>query len=540
MKRLSYLAAMSSISLALIGCGSSSDGNHNEPAALTKKNVILMITDGASDGAWDLASFWTDGALLNNTFPYNELDTRYAMATYALNGNDAPDTSETCSATEYAEGFGYVAASAADDTSSDDRSMGTYESLGFEDVTATHEKCLNPEEGKMCVTHPYGDTVVTLYGSFTDLIFKGYSYINKNYTDSAASGTAIATGWSTYNGAISMDNCGKELKIITQYAKEQGMATGIVSSVQFSHATPAVFGARNSSRSNTDVIGSDMLANGYADLIMGAGHPEYDSDGKQREASFNYIKQESWEALQAGELAPVGSNAAWALIDAKSDFEALANGTASDEMLNAPLFGLARNSRTLQQKRNACSDVGTAFACPMNDNVPDLSTMSKGALNYLSQNENGFFLMIEGGAVDWAAHANDTARIIEEQVDFNNAVAEVFSWVEENSSWEETLLIVTTDHGNSYVLGNNSDSEMYAPVEITAKETMPSSVKYYSGSHTNELVRLYAKGNGSDKFANYVIGKDESYAKRYRHNGADGSYFQNKHIFNVVKEVIEE
>ena len=62
-----------------------------------------------------------------------------------------------------------------------------------------------------------------------------------------------------------------------------------------------------------------------------------------------------------------------------------------------------------------------------------------------------------GLSVDWAAHGNDTARIIEEQIDFNAAVKSVYEWIEENSSWDETLLIVTTDHGNAFVLGSDSE-----------------------------------------------------------------------------------
>ena len=86
----------------------------------------------------------------------------------------------------------------------------------------------------------------------------------------------------------------------------------------------------------------------------------------------------------------------------------------------------------------AANPSGVAF----NPNVPSLETMTRGALAYLSQDPNGFFVMIEGGAVDWAAHANNTARIIEEQVDFNRSVAAVVEWVEQNSSWDETLVIV--------------------------------------------------------------------------------------------------
>ncbi|WP_112477913.1 alkaline phosphatase [Vibrio variabilis] len=210
--------------------------------------------------------------------------------------------------------------------------------------------------------------------------------------------------------------------------------------------------------------------------------------------------------------------------------------------MTGPLLAIVQSAYTAQQGRTTCSDNPSlndiAFACPKLSNIPDLATMSKGALNYLSQNQNGFFLAIEGGAVDWAAHANDTARIIEEQVDFNNAVKTVFEWVETNSSWDETLLIVTTDHGNAFVLGESSDSAIYAGVENAGIGQMPN-VRYYSGAHTNELVRLYAKGNGAERFAEYVIGNDENYASRYRHSGTTGEYVQNKHIFNVVKDVIE-
>ena len=65
-------------------------------------------------------------------------------------------------------------------------------------------------------------------------------------------------------------------------------------------------------------------------------------------------------------------------------------------------------------------------------------------------------------------------------------------------------------------------------------------VKYFSGSHTDELGRLYAKGNGSELFAKHVIGTDSNSLERYRDTGTDGDYFQSKHIFDVVKEVVSE
>ncbi len=534
------LSAIFVSSLFVGGCSSDDDNKTTNNEVKKTKNVIVMIADGASDGAWDIANFWKNGqVLLNDSYPFNEIDTRYAMATYALNSNSTPDTSAECDADTYADGFSYVPTKAINETPTDEMTYGAFTSLGIGDFTKTHELCLNPEEGKACFLYPYGDLVVTMYAPHIALTFEGYSYLNTNYTDSAASATAIATGKSTYNGAISVDNCGKPLSPITEYVKSLGMSTGILSTVPLSHATPAAFGAQNLSRGNTSKIGSDMLTNGYADLIMAAGHPMYDENGVAvTDAKYTYITEEGWNQLQAGTLKPEGNEQAWTFFDSKADFAALANGSASSEMLNGPLIGLFQNIETLQQKRACTSgDFNVAYSCPQLTNVPDLATMSKGALNYLSQNENGFFMMIEGGAVDWAAHNNETARIIEEQVDFNDAVTAVYEWVEENSNWDETLLIITTDHGNSFVLGSASDQALYSPVDMVSKETMPE-VKYYSGQHTNELVRLYVKGNGSELFSQHVIGTDEDYPNRYRHTGADGSYFQNKHIFDVVKEAI--
>ncbi|MPW36672.1 alkaline phosphatase [Vibrio sp. B1Z05] len=493
----STLAISIAAALLLSGCQSESSSDEANDQVNKTKNVILMISDGASDGAWDIASFWQHGELLNDTYPFNELDTRYAMTTYALNGNSVPDESDSCDPDQYAEGFGYNPEKAADDTLIE-----------------------------------------------SDKVFAGYDYINTNYTDSAASGSAIATGQSTYNGGLAVNNCGVPQKQITEYAHEHGLSTGIISSVMFSHATPAAFAANNISRNNYHEIASSMLKNGHADLIIGSGHPLYDGDGqKLAEADYNfrYISEDDWNELQAGTLTSATSETPWTFIETKDSFDQLAQGIASDEIMNGPLLGIFQTGWTTQYNRT-CEDESlreTAFACPELATVPDLGTMSVGALNYLSQNENGFFAMIEGGAVDWAAHGKDTAGIIEEQVDFHDAVKDVFDWVEANSNWEETLLIVTTDHGNAYVLGETSDSAIYAGVENPGAEKMPT-VAYYSGSHTNELVRFYAKGNGADKFSEYVIGTDESYAERYRHTGATGDYFQNNHLFHAIKDIFEE
>src|SRR5690606_21335892 len=105
----------------------------------------------------------------------------------------------------------------------------------------------------------------------------------------------------------------------------------------------------------------------------------------------------------------------------------------------------------------------------------------------------------EGGAVDWAAHANNLPRLIEEQMDFNHAVAAVVDWVEANSSWDETLVIVTTDHGNGLIQGPDSDVNAYSPIINQGAGALPL-VRWNSDTHTRELVPVYAQGAGADYF----------------------------------------
>ncbi|WP_413113512.1 alkaline phosphatase [Thaumasiovibrio sp. DFM-14] len=489
------LGMVLAIAVALLsGCNSNSDNKSPDDQAPKAKNIILMISDGASDGAWDVSSYWSHGASLNNIAPYEQIDQRLAMTTFPLNVNSAP---VSCDEEEFQEAS-YEAQKAWDDSIIDE-------------VDGNYRRP-----------------------------FQGYSYINKNDTDSAAAGTALATGRKTYNNAISVDYCGQPLDTITQIAKKNGRSTGIVTSVQFNHATPATFGAHHVSRNAYAQLGTIMLTNGMADLIMGAGHPEFDSNGKPRvDNNHKYIAEADWGMLKNNAMFPVGSDQPWTLIESKDTFTQLANNTAPQEVMTGPLFGLVQNDSTLQQGRGNCSDEqkATAFGCPFIANQPSLKTMTQGALNYLNQNDNGFFLMVEGGAVDWAAHGNDTARIIEEQIDFNNAVQAVSDWVESESSWDETLLIVTTDHGNSYVLGGASDQVAYAAVDNPGKHTMPE-VKYYSGSHTNELVRLYMRGAGANTIVDYIDGSDPDYVENYNHIGANGDYVDNTNVFDVMKALI--
>jgi len=339
-----------------------------------------------------------------------------------------------------------------------------------------------------------------------------FNWAKNTPTDSAAAGSAMATGTKINNGALNVDPAGNELKTMSELAHETGRSAGVVASVQYNHATPASYAVSNPSRNAYIEIGDDMLNADYLDVVMGAGHPMYNDDGNERSASYDYIAEDTYNAVSNGETD-------WDFIDTKSDFEALASASMDSDKV----FGLAPVATTLQQNRSGDSTDTLPGDVPFNDNVPDLATMSQGALNVLGQDDDGFHLMIEGGAIDWTGHANQTTRNIEETQDFNKAVDAVVDWVETNSSWDDTLLVVTADHETGYLGGAEDDPNF---TEMTGEAGKLPTVGWSSGDHTNHLVPYFFKGAGSDAIMNSAIGTDE----------VRGDYIANTTVANLFKD----
>lgn len=487
-------------------------GTHHAPRA---RNVILMINDGAGWGTWDAAAYWQYGS--REGTPYAGFPVKYAMTTYPLNNEDSPT---------------------------------------HDDVSR-----VNYDAGKAWDTRPSDEP---------GLPFEAYEYLDDDATDSAASGTAMASGIKTYQNAINVDNHGRPVEFITLLARAQGRATGVVTSVPFSHATPAAFGASSPSRKEYHGIARQMLHDGKLDLIIGTGGPGYNANGtpcaalarnetdKGCDEPHEFMAESDWRRLTLGRITPAGASQPWKLIRKKHDFEALASGRLQHD---GPLLGLPEvaGNGTLQQGRQG-HITGVDRHNPSGDafvkTVPTLRTMTEGALHYLGRKPNGFFMMVEGGATDRAAHTSDACkdkrgwnaaynpdckgvqrgRLIEETADFNDAVAAVVAWVERHSSWDETLLIVTTDHDNSMPYGPDADRIPFQPVKNNGKGRMPGFSLRPTGDHSNALVPLWARGRGSEGFARRVRGRDGNYA---RHVGlSDGSHVDNTDVHAVMKAAL--
>jgi len=270
-----------------------------------------------------------------------------------------------------------------------------------------------------------------------------------------------------------------------------------------------------------------MLSAPYLDVIMGTGHPEFDDEGRSAKKKADYVGgPATWQQLKAGT-----HPARWRLVQTKAEFEALAAAAPPDAK---KVLGVPQVYATLQQARGKYHKEDTPFSQPLNATVPSLATMSRAAINVLAQEPKGFYLMIEGGAVDWANHANQPARMIEEQIDFHRAIQAVADWVGSHGGWGETLVICTADHETGLLWGEKSNSIPFDPLTNRGKGVIPG-MRHNSLSHTNSLVPLVARGAGCERFAGLVRARD---AEAASHWAFSGQYVDNTDVFTVMQAAV--
>lgn len=356
-------------------------------------------------------------------------------------------------------------------------------------------------------------------------MWSSFNYQNAGATDSASAATAMYTGVKNYDGQVNWSTTGQPLTTFFELAGQAGKAVGAVSSVEFSHATPAAVVSHNSSRNNYAAIANEAIynTNSNVTVLMGAGHPLYNDSGVLRTSGINYSYvggQTTWNDITDAD----GANG-FAFVDTTAGFEALANGSMNVDKV----IGVARAATTLQQGRS--NPVGNFD--PLNTNVPTLSTMTKAALNVLDNDTDGFAVMIEGGAIDWAGHANQLDRTIEEQKDFNASVQSVVDYLNAGTNgndWSNTLLIVTADHETGGLWGA---ANSFTQVGDNGDGVLPTA-GYASTNHTNALVPLYAKGAGADLFLTAIAGTDSQVATQYGVDAAFNQYVDNTSVYGVM------
>jgi|GEM_PF-15901 len=270
----------------------------------------------------------------------------------------------------------------------------------------------------------------TLNMNFFPVIGMQTTHAEDRYiTGSAASATALATGYKTSIGTISMNSAhNMDYTTMAEMAKAKGMKVGIVSSVSIDHATPAAFYAHTSSRNNYEDIGN-FLANSGFDYFAG-GNIRFNKYGSSVKESSS-IELEDLAGFQS-----LISSKGYTYVSDKATFDAL---TSTSGKVFATL-----------NKLNTYTSDGSAMPYQIDihlqDNDNDKITLAdfteKGI--ELLDNEDGFFMMVEGGKVDWACHANDAVSAIYDMIAFDDAIGKAIEFY--NDHKDETLIIVTGDH----------------------------------------------------------------------------------------------
>ncbi|NJO89525.1 MAG: alkaline phosphatase, partial [Chloroflexia bacterium] len=233
-------------------------------------------------------------------------------------------------------------------------------------------------------------------------------------TDSAAASSSWGGGKRVPNGKLNINSDGSYNKPILQKFKETGKSVGCVTTVPITHATPAGFCVNMKHRNMQDKIASNYLELKF-NVMMGGGLEYF--DGTKREDKKDIF----------GDFVSAG----FQVVKSKAEMENSVKGK--------PVIGVFYED-------------GLPYDLDLNNNtelknkIPTLAEMTKKAISLMSDNSEGFVLQVEGGKVDWAAHANDASALIYDQIAFDNAVSEAIKFAEGRN---DTLVIITTDHGNS-------------------------------------------------------------------------------------------
>jgi alkaline phosphatase len=328
--------------------------------------------------------------------------------------------------------------------------------------------------------------------------FAGYEWNRATAPDSANTMSAMMTGAKTYNNAVNVDGNGNPLFSVPELAASLGKAAGVVSTVQFSDATPSAGGgAHNIARGNSQAIAQEMFAAGVLDVIAGTGNPDYDDDGDPVSVPRHaWIGEDLWNALKDDSFRSADGEG-WTLLQNRADIQAAGTGTPTDERLAmiVQAFTGANYYRSGDDPANE-----DPFTAPRLQTSPTLTELSQAALNRLNADPDGLYLTIEAGAVDRAMHDNNFGRMIEEYIEFDQAVRFVLDWIdspESRVSWDDTLLIVTADHDH-LLFGPEGETIPYQAVQADRDGDGVPEYQWFDNSHSNQPIPLHAYGAGAE------------------------------------------
>lgn len=291
----------------------------------------------------------------------------------------------------------------------------------------------------------------SVFARFKEIGLQQTSSAKEKVTDSAASGTALATGTKTYNGAVGIDTSLTPHQSIAELTASLGWSTGVVATSTISHATPACFYAHVEQRGMEDEIAFQLLSS-EIDFFAGGGLARFIA----RADSTNILPL----AAEKGFLVDTSQLAAAGTLDANQKYGFLLAMGGMPPMIQG-----------------------------RGDFLPDATKL---AISHLSQNPEGFFLLVEGSQIDWAGHANNTDYLVGEMLDFEKTIAAALDYAEKDGN---TLVVVTADHETGgFTLSAKTTPGIpyanYAEIGPTFATTV----------HSATLIPVFAYGPGAENF----------------------------------------
>lgn len=302
--------------------------------------------------------------------------------------------------------------------------------MGVNQVNVT-EMYLAEQEGRIGIKP-------LLFASFPVAGFATTFSATNSVTDSSAAGTALSTGAKTYNGAIGMDDNKNVLQTVAEKAKKAGKKVGVTTSVSVDHATPAAFYAHQPNRNMYYEIALDLPKANF-DFYAGGGFlkPTTTADKKEAPSIF-----------------PIIEEAGYTIARGLDEYKA----KAADAQ-----------KMVLIQKEGA-DPSSLPYAIDHKDGDLTLAEITESAISFLTKGSNkGFFLMVEGGKIDWACHGNDPATVFEEVIDMDNAVKVAYEFYKKHP--KETLIVITADHETGGLGLGTSKYELHLKSLVNQKQS---------------------------------------------------------------------
>jgi alkaline phosphatase len=414
-----------------------------------KKNVILMIFDGM------------DWQTTRNAAIYNERRVSYSEG----RGTGTHFQNYTANGTTQ---YGCMCVAPHNDGTDSDVDTQTIANPG-----GKHPGGYNVAKGGAFPWSPPNKDIYYLTGRSPDGKSKG----EHPYPDSANTAQAMTSGVKSYNNSINVDYAGQPVIPIAHEAQAAGFGVGAVTSVPISHATPACAYAQNVDRDDYQDLARDMLGlpsishprkplpgldvligGGFGDSAKTTGDPEKKTQGQGK----NFVPGNIWLTDADRNAVNVANGGKYVVAERTTG----ANGR--EVLLAAAHKAVSSNRRLLGFFGVGKAKGHLPFATADGDfnptvgrtnksesytpadlfENPTLADMTEAALDVLGKNPKGFWLMVEAGDVDWANHDNNLDNSIGAVNSGDRAFQVITNWVEKNSNWKETLVIVTADHGH--------------------------------------------------------------------------------------------